>query len=200
MLPSPSITPTGGADIDVFAANAGDRGGCRLRPPPRALLAASTSRSTNAATNPYIPHDRHRPAPGTTRPTKVNLPGRSGDTGGLPPGDGRARWMRDQHRLDRWPVGRGGDRSLQRDQGRSHPPHPFSGQGAQAGVRQRHLPGLVKTDMARAPWESNGTRWPRTPLRRSANRPTSPRPRCSASDGASWITGTTMVVDGGMLL
>lgn len=63
-------------------------------------------------------------------------------------------------------------------------------------------PGLVKTDMARALWEPNEAAIARSvPLRRLGE----PRDvgRAAAflcSDAASWITGTTLVVDGGMLL
>jgi NAD(P)-dependent dehydrogenase (short-subunit alcohol dehydrogenase family) len=63
-------------------------------------------------------------------------------------------------------------------------------------------PGLVKTDMARALWESNeGAVAQLVPLARLGE----PEDIANAalflaSDAASWITGTTIVVDGGMLL
>lgn len=63
-------------------------------------------------------------------------------------------------------------------------------------------PGLVKTDMARALWESDEDGVSRmVPLARLGE----PEDIAAAavflaSDAASWITGTTMVVDGGMLL
>jgi len=63
-------------------------------------------------------------------------------------------------------------------------------------------PGLVKTDFARALWEANEAGAARmVPLRRLGE----PEDIGSAavflaSDAASWMTGTTMVVDGGMLL
>ncbi|MFN7151142.1 MAG: SDR family oxidoreductase, partial [Microthrixaceae bacterium] len=63
-------------------------------------------------------------------------------------------------------------------------------------------PGLVKTDMARALWESNEDGVARlVPLARLGE----PEDIANAalflaSDAASWITGTTIVVDGGMLL
>jgi NAD(P)-dependent dehydrogenase (short-subunit alcohol dehydrogenase family) len=63
-------------------------------------------------------------------------------------------------------------------------------------------PGLVKTDMARALWEPNeATLGARTPLGRIGE----PQDIANAaiflaSDLASWITGQTLVVDGGSLL
>jgi NAD(P)-dependent dehydrogenase (short-subunit alcohol dehydrogenase family) len=71
------------------------------------------------------------------------------------------------------------------------------------GVRVNAIaPGLVKTDMARALWEPNEDAMARRmPLRRLgvpddiANAAV-----FLASDAASWITGTTTVVDGGALL
>jgi NAD(P)-dependent dehydrogenase (short-subunit alcohol dehydrogenase family) len=71
------------------------------------------------------------------------------------------------------------------------------------GVRVNALaPGLVKTDMARALWEPNEQAMAgHVPLRRIGE----PDDIASAavflaSEAASWITGTTLVVDGGMLL
>ncbi|MEO9223447.1 MAG: SDR family oxidoreductase [Acidimicrobiales bacterium] len=63
-------------------------------------------------------------------------------------------------------------------------------------------PGLVRTDMARALWEKNEEAVSAvTPMRRIGE----PSDIASAalflvSDGASWITGHTLVVDGGALL
>jgi NAD(P)-dependent dehydrogenase (short-subunit alcohol dehydrogenase family) len=71
------------------------------------------------------------------------------------------------------------------------------------GVRVNAIaPGLVKTDMARALWEPNEDAIARhLPLRRLGV----PDDIASAavflaSDAASWITGTTTIVDGGALL
>ncbi len=64
------------------------------------------------------------------------------------------------------------------------------------------LPGLVKTDMARALWERGEEKIAaRVPMRRLGE----PADIAAAtaflcSDHATWITGTTLVVDGGMLL
>lgn len=63
-------------------------------------------------------------------------------------------------------------------------------------------PGLVKTDMARALWEPNEAALARhTPVGRLGE----PDDIANAavflcSDAASWITGTTLVIDGGALL
>jgi NAD(P)-dependent dehydrogenase (short-subunit alcohol dehydrogenase family) len=71
------------------------------------------------------------------------------------------------------------------------------------GVRVNALaPGLVKTDFARALWENYGDDVARRlPLRRLGE----PEDIAGAavflaSDAASWITGTTMVIDGGSLV
>ena len=63
-------------------------------------------------------------------------------------------------------------------------------------------PGLVKTDLARALWEPNEEAVAaHVPMRRLGE----PADIASAavflsSDAASWITGSTLVVDGGMLV
>jgi NAD(P)-dependent dehydrogenase (short-subunit alcohol dehydrogenase family) len=71
------------------------------------------------------------------------------------------------------------------------------------GVRVNAIaPGLVKTDLARALWETHGeVLAARLPLRRLGE----PSDIAAAavflaSDAASWITGTTLVVDGGALV
>lgn len=71
------------------------------------------------------------------------------------------------------------------------------------GVRVNALaPGLVKTDMARALWESNEPAIAgHVPLRRLGEPVDIANGAVFlASDAASWITGTTLVIDGGMLL
>jgi NAD(P)-dependent dehydrogenase (short-subunit alcohol dehydrogenase family) len=70
------------------------------------------------------------------------------------------------------------------------------------GVRVNAIaPGLVKTDMARALWEPNEAAMAKVmPLARLGE--PEDIARASAfllSDAASWITGTTLVVDGGAL-
>jgi NAD(P)-dependent dehydrogenase (short-subunit alcohol dehydrogenase family) len=63
-------------------------------------------------------------------------------------------------------------------------------------------PGLVKTDFARALWEKTGDAFAsRLPLKRLGE----PEDIAGAavflaSDAASWITGHTVVIDGGALL
>ena len=63
-------------------------------------------------------------------------------------------------------------------------------------------PGLVKTDLARALWENFGdTIASRLPMRRLGEpEDVAAAAVFLASDAASWITGTTLVVDGGALV
>jgi NAD(P)-dependent dehydrogenase (short-subunit alcohol dehydrogenase family) len=71
------------------------------------------------------------------------------------------------------------------------------------GVRVNGIaPGLVKTDMARALWEPNEEAIARRlPLRRLGEPYDIAKAALFlASDMAAWITGTTLVVDGGALL
>ncbi len=71
------------------------------------------------------------------------------------------------------------------------------------GVRVNAIaPGLVKTDMARALWEPNERAMAElVPLGRLGEAADiASAALFLASDSASWITGTTVVVDGGMLL
>jgi NAD(P)-dependent dehydrogenase (short-subunit alcohol dehydrogenase family) len=71
------------------------------------------------------------------------------------------------------------------------------------GVRVNAIaPGLVKTDMARALWEPNETVIANTlPLHRLGEPADIARAATFlCSDAASWITGSSLVVDGGALL
>jgi NAD(P)-dependent dehydrogenase (short-subunit alcohol dehydrogenase family) len=71
------------------------------------------------------------------------------------------------------------------------------------GVRVNAIaPGLVKTDMARALWEANEEAIARrTPLRRlGVADDIAGAALFLASDAASWITGHTLVVDGGAMV
>ena len=71
------------------------------------------------------------------------------------------------------------------------------------GVRVNAIaPGLVKTDMARALWEPNEERMAAAmPLGRLGEPPDIAHAALYlASDLASWVTGQTLVVDGGALL
>ena len=71
------------------------------------------------------------------------------------------------------------------------------------GVRVNGIaPGLVKTDMARALWEPNESAVAgMVPLARLGEpEDIADAALFLASDASSWITGTTIVVDGGMLL
>lgn len=71
------------------------------------------------------------------------------------------------------------------------------------GVRVNAIaPGLVKTDMARALWEPNEAAIAKTlPMHRLGEPADIARAAVFlCSDAASWITGTSLVVDGGALL
>jgi NAD(P)-dependent dehydrogenase (short-subunit alcohol dehydrogenase family) len=71
------------------------------------------------------------------------------------------------------------------------------------GIRVNAIcPGLVKTDMAKALWESNEEAIAQhVPLHRLGEpEDVANAALFLASDISSWITGTTVVVDGGMLL
>jgi NAD(P)-dependent dehydrogenase (short-subunit alcohol dehydrogenase family) len=71
------------------------------------------------------------------------------------------------------------------------------------GVRVNAIaPGLVKTDMARALWEQHEDAIARTlPMRRLGEPEDIGRAAAFlCSDAASWITGTTLIVDGGAML
>jgi NAD(P)-dependent dehydrogenase (short-subunit alcohol dehydrogenase family) len=63
-------------------------------------------------------------------------------------------------------------------------------------------PGLVKTDMARALWESNEDAVAQHVTMKRLGEPEDIADAALflASDAASWICGHTLVVDGGMLL
>lgn len=62
-------------------------------------------------------------------------------------------------------------------------------------------PGLVRTDLARALWEESGDAWAeKLPLRRlGLPEDVANAVAFLASDAAAWITGHTLVVDGGAL-
>lgn len=71
------------------------------------------------------------------------------------------------------------------------------------GVRVNAIaPGLVKTDMARALWEAHESAIAKTmPLQRLGEPEDIARAAVFlSSDAASWITGSTLVIDGGALL
>ena len=71
------------------------------------------------------------------------------------------------------------------------------------GVRVNAIaPGLVKTDLARALWVTHGDAIAaRLPLKRLGEpKDVAAAAVFLASDAASWITGTTLVVDGGALV
>jgi NAD(P)-dependent dehydrogenase (short-subunit alcohol dehydrogenase family) len=83
-----------------------------------------------------------------------------------------------------------------------HQTRQLAGELAPAVRVNAIAPGLVKTDMARALWEPNEESMARfVPMKRLGEPDDIARAAVFlCSDAASWITGTTVVVDGGMLL
>ena len=157
----------------------------------------------NAATNPYygpiIEIDRGR----ADKTVRVNQSGylewtqaawRAGMAGA-----GRSGA---QHRLHRRHGGRRRDRLVQRDQGGRHPPDLPAGRRARSGrPGERHRARAWSRRSWPGPCGSRGRR--RSP---SASRPATGVPEDIAnaalflcSDAASWITGETLVIDGGSL-
>jgi NAD(P)-dependent dehydrogenase (short-subunit alcohol dehydrogenase family) len=200
-----SIEATGDAQMDCFAANAGDPAAAQ------ACVAATIERFgrldilvNNAATNPYMGPMIDIDLPRLDKTQEVNQ-------------RGPFVWIQEAWR--QWMEANGGNvvnissiggltvetsighynvtkaalvhltKSLAKD--------------LAPGVRMNAIcPGLVKTDMAKALWEANEDAVSKlVPLHRLGE----PSDIANAalflaSDASSWITGTTLVVDGGMLL
>ncbi|HEX7444627.1 MAG TPA: SDR family oxidoreductase [Acidimicrobiales bacterium] len=194
-----------GARVEVFAANAGDPDQAE------ACVAAAVERLggidilvNNAATNPYFGPTMEIDPERFDKTVAVNW-------------RGPLMWTQSA-----WRAGmeeRGGVvLNIASIGGLSHEPNIGVYNGTKAAVihltRQLALelapkvrvnavaPGLVKTDMARALWEPHEEAMARhMPVGRLGE----PHDIASAavflcSDAASWITGTTLVVDGGALL
>lgn len=199
-----AIGPTSG-EMAVFAANAGD-------PEAAAACVAETVRRfgrldvlvNNAATNPYMGPMIDIDLPRLDKIHDVNLRGpfvwmqeawRSWmrDNGGVVVNMASIGGLTVETSIGHYNVTKAGLIHLTRSLAKDLAP----------GVRVNAIcPGLVKTDMARALWESNEEAVSSmVPLGRLGE----PGDIASAalflaSDASSWITGTTLVVDGGMML
>ncbi len=192
--------------LEVFAANAGDPEAAA------ACVAATVERFgrvdilvNNAATNPYLGPMIDIDLPRLDKTHDVNLRGpfvwiqecwRRLDAG--------PRRGDHQHLLHRRHDRGDLDRPLQRDQGGADPPHQVARQGpGPLGPRQRDLPRSGQDRHGTSLWESNedavSPGWCRC-SRLGEPADIANAALFLASDAASWITGTTTVVDGGMLL
>lgn len=200
-----SMRAAGTGQIDVFAANAGD-------PEAAAACVAATIERfgrvdilvNNAATNPYMGPMIDIDLPRLDKTHDVNLRGpfvwiqecwrRSMKThGGVILNISSIGGMTVETSIGHYNVTKAALIHLTKSLAKDLAP----------GVRVNAIsPGLVKTDMARALWESNEEAVSKmVPLGRLGE----PSDIANAalflaSDAASWITGTTTVVDGGMLL
>jgi NAD(P)-dependent dehydrogenase (short-subunit alcohol dehydrogenase family) len=200
-----SIRPSGDARVEVFAANAGDPDAAA------ACVAATVERLggldllvNNAATNPYMGRMIDIDLPRLDKTYDVNL-------------RGAFVWVQEAYRqameahggnvinissiggltvetaIGHYNVTKAALIHLTRSLAKELAP----------GIRVNAIcPGLVKTDMARALWESNeGAIAEHVPLRRLGEPDDiADAALFLASDMSSWVTGTTLVVDGGMLL
>src|SRR5690606_13833503 len=199
------LAPSASGELEVFAANAGDPDAARE------CVAATIERFgrldvlvNNAATNPYLGRmiDIDLPRPDKTH--EVNL-------------RGPFVWIQEAWR--QWMAEHGGNvinmssiggLSIETSLGHYnvtkaallHLTRSLAKELA-PGVRVNAIaPGLVKTDMARALSEPNEDAISRMlPLGRLGGPPDIANAALFlASHASSWVTGTTMVVDGGMLL
>ena len=188
-----------------YARPRGRRGG-RRRAASRSRSSASAASTSSSTT----PASTRRPARSSTRTTRAS-PRRSTPTsgrrscgpGGLARVDGRARRDRHQHRLARRAYRQPEPRHLPRHQGRADPPHQAARARARAaGPRQRRRAGhrphpALGAALADHEDEVAGL----TPLGRiGVPADVGSAVAFLASDQASWITGETLVIDGGQLL
>ena len=200
-----AIAPAASGDLEIFAANAGDPDAARD------CVRATIERLggldilvNNAATNPYMGRMIDIDLPRLDKTHEVNL-------------RGPFVWIQEAWR--QWMAEHGGNvinmssiggLSIETSLGHYnvtkaallHLTRSLAKELA-PGVRVNAIaPGLVKTDMARALWEPNEDAISRmVPLGRLGEPPDIANAALFlASDASSWVTGTTMVVDGGMLL
>jgi len=199
------IEPAAGAELATFAANAGDPEAAS------ACVAACVERFgrldvlvNNAATNPYLGPMIDIDLPRLDKTYDVNLRGafvwtqeawrRSmQEHGGVVVNISSIGGMSVETAIGHYNVTKAALIHLTRSLAKDLAP----------GVRVVAIcPGLVKTDMARALWEPNEDGVARmVPLQRLGEpEDIADAAVFLASDAASWITGTTLVVDGGMLL
>jgi NAD(P)-dependent dehydrogenase (short-subunit alcohol dehydrogenase family) len=200
-----SMTPTAEGDVGIFAANAGD---------PEA--AAECVRATierfggldvlvnNAATNPYMGRMIDVDLPRLDKTHEVNLRGpfvwaqqawqqAMSERGGNIINMSSIGGLSIETSLGHYNVTKAALLHLTRSLAKELAP----------GVRVNAIaPGLVKTDMARALWEQHEEAMAgMVPLGRLGEpEDIAHAALFLASDASSWMTGTTMVVDGGMLL
>jgi NAD(P)-dependent dehydrogenase (short-subunit alcohol dehydrogenase family) len=200
-----SLTPVGDAEVDVFAANAGDPEAAA------ACVAATVGRFgsvdilvNNAATNPYLGRMIDIDLPRLDKTYDVNL-------------RGAFVWIQEAWRQSM--MSRGGNvvnissiggMSVETSIGHYnvtkaaliHLTKSLAKELAPSVRVNAVCPGLVKTDMARALWEPNEQAVAQhVPLHRLGEPDDIANAALFlASDASSWITGTTLVVDGGMLL
>jgi NAD(P)-dependent dehydrogenase (short-subunit alcohol dehydrogenase family) len=193
-------------EVDVFAANAGEPDQAA------ACVAFCVERFggidvlvNNAATNPYMGPLMGIDVPRAEKTVRVNQQGvlvwtQEAHKAGLAEGDGGAvinmasvGGMSVETNIAYYNVTKAAVLHLTRQMAAELAP----------GVRVNAIaPGLVKTDMARALWEPNeGAIAAHTPLRRLGEpEDIAAAALFLASDAASWITGQTIVVDGGAML
>lgn len=199
------LRPDAAGEIDVFAANAGDPAAAA------ACVRATVERFgrldvlvNNAATNPYLGPMIDIDLPRLDKTQEVNLRGPfvwtqeawrqwMSEHGGVVLNISSIGGMAIETSIGHYNVTKAALIHLTRSLAKDLAPT----------VRVNAIcPGLVKTDMARALWESNEDGVAQfVPLARLGE----PEDIANAalflaSDAASWITGTTIVVDGGMLL
>jgi NAD(P)-dependent dehydrogenase (short-subunit alcohol dehydrogenase family) len=200
-----TMAPTGDAEVDVFAANAGDPEAAA------ACVAATVGRFgavdilvNNAATNPYMGRMIDIDLPRLDKTYDVNLRGafvwtqeawrqsmesRGGNVVNISSIGG----MSVETSIGHYNVTKAALIHLTKSLAKELSPT----------VRVNAVcPGLVKTDMARALWEPNEQAVAQhVPLHRLGEpEDIAHAALFFASDASSWVTGTTLVVDGGMLL
>ena len=200
-----SIRADGGAQLEVFAANAGDPEAAA------ACVAATVERLgtvdilvNNAATNPYMGRMIDIDLPRLDKTYDVNLRGAfvwvqeayrqaMEERGGNVLNISSIGGLSVETSIGHYNVTKAALIHLTRSLAKELAP----------GIRVNAIcPGLVKTDMAKALWERDEAAIAQhVPLHRLGEpEDIADAALFLASDASSWITGTTLVVDGGMLL